>query len=51
MCGERENAEEVSQDTLLKIFESFEQLREPAHVRSWVLRIARDFCLMKRCRS
>lgn len=51
MCGHREDAEEVSQDTLLKVFENFEQLREPEHVRSWVLRIAKNFCLMKRRRS
>ena len=29
MCGQREDAEEVAQDTLLKVFESFDQLREP----------------------
>ena len=51
MCGHREDAEEVSQDTLLKIFENFDQLREPERVRSWVLRIAKNFCLMKRRRS
>jgi len=51
MCGHREDAEEVAQDTLFKVFESFDQLREPAHVRAWVLRIARNFCLMKRRRS
>jgi RNA polymerase sigma-70 factor (ECF subfamily) len=51
MCGHREDAEEVSQDTLLKVFENFAQLREPEHVRSWVFRIAKNFCLMKRRRS
>jgi len=51
MCGHREDAEEVSQDTLLKVFENFDQLREPERVRSWVLRIAKNFCLMKRRRS
>ena len=51
MCGHREDAEEVSQDTLFKVFESFDQLRDPEHVRAWVLRIARNFCLMKRRRS
>jgi RNA polymerase sigma-70 factor (ECF subfamily) len=51
MCGHREDAEEVSQDTLLKVFESFDQLREPERVRAWVLRIAKNFCLMKRRRS
>jgi RNA polymerase sigma-70 factor (ECF subfamily) len=51
MCGHREDAEEVAQDTLLKIFENFDQLREPERVRSWVLRIAKNFCLMKRRKS
>ena len=51
VCGHREDAEEVAQDTLLKVFESFEQLREPEHVRAWVFRIARNACLMKRRRS
>ncbi len=51
MCGQREDAEEVAQETLLKVFQSFDQLREPEHVRSWVFRIAKNACLMKRRRS
>jgi RNA polymerase sigma-70 factor, ECF subfamily len=51
MCGHREDAEEVAQDTLMKVFESFDQLREPERVRPWVFRIARNACLMKRRRS
>lgn len=51
MCGHREDAEEVAQDTLLKVFESFDQLREPERVRPWVFRIARNACLMKRRKS
>ena len=51
MCSQREDAEELYQDTVLKILESFDQLREPPHARSRVLRIARNFCLMKRRRS
>jgi RNA polymerase sigma-70 factor (ECF subfamily) len=51
MCGQREDAEEVAQDTLLKVFESFDQLREPERVRPWVFRIARNTCLMKRRKS
>jgi len=51
MCGHREDAEEVSQDTLLRVFENFSQLREPERVRSWVFRIAKNFCLMKRRKS
>lgn len=51
MCGQREDAEEVSQETLLKIFENLGQLREPEHIRSWVFRIAKNACLMKRRKS
>lgn len=50
-CGHREDAEEVAQETLLKVFESFAQLREPERIRSWVFRIARNACFMKRRRS
>jgi RNA polymerase sigma-70 factor (ECF subfamily) len=51
MCGQREDAEEVAQDTLLKVFESFHQLNDPASVKAWVFRIAKNYCLMKRRRS
>ncbi len=51
MCGQREDAEEVSQETLLKVFEKLEQLKEPENIRAWVFRIARNACLMKRRRS
>ena len=51
MCRDREDAEEVAQDTLLKVFESFDQLREPERVRPWIFRIARNACLMKRRKS
>ena len=51
MCGQREDAEEVAQDALLKVFESFDQLREPERVRPWIFRIARNACLMKRRKS
>jgi RNA polymerase sigma-70 factor, ECF subfamily len=51
LCGQREDAEEVAQETLLKVFASFEQLREPERLKSWVFRIAKNFCLMKRRKS
>lgn len=51
MCGQREDAEEVAQDALLSAFENFASLREPEHVRSWIFRIARNACLMKRRKS
>jgi len=51
MCGHREDAEEVAQETLIKVFENFDQLREPERVRAWVFRIAKNACLMKRRKS
>jgi RNA polymerase sigma-70 factor, ECF subfamily len=51
MCGQREDAEEVAQDTLLKIFENFDQLKDAESVKPWVFRIAKNFCLMKRRKS
>ncbi|MBK5291710.1 MAG: RNA polymerase sigma factor [Acidobacteriia bacterium] len=51
MCGQREDAEEVAQDTLLKVFEDWDQLRSPEQVKPWVFRIARNYCLMKRRHS
>ncbi len=51
MCGQREDAEEVSQEALLKIFENLGQLREPERLKPWVFRIAKNACLMKRRKS
>lgn len=51
MCGHREDAEEVAQETLMRVFENLNQLKDPAHVRGWVFRIAKNACLMKRRRS
>lgn len=51
MCGHREDAEEVAQDALFKVFEKLDQLREPERIRPWVFRIARNACLMKRRKS
>ncbi|MCS6953244.1 MAG: sigma-70 family RNA polymerase sigma factor [Bryobacterales bacterium] len=51
VCGQREDAEEVAQETLLKVFENFDQLREPERIRPWIFRIARNACLMKRRKS
>jgi RNA polymerase sigma-70 factor, ECF subfamily len=51
MCGHQEDAEEVAQETLLKVFENFDQLRDPQRVRPWVFRIAKNACLMQRRKS
>ncbi len=50
-CGQRDDAEEVAQDTLLKVFENFSQLQDPRNVRAWVFRIAKNACLLKRRKS
>lgn len=51
MCGRPEAAEEVAQETLIRVFESFDQLRDPERLRAWVFRIARNACLMQRRKS
>lgn len=51
MCGRPEIAEDVAQETLLKVFENIDQLREPERVRAWVFRIAKNACLMQRRKS
>jgi RNA polymerase sigma-70 factor (ECF subfamily) len=51
MCGQPEDAEEVAQEALLKVFESFASLREPERVRPWVFRIAKNACMMHRRKS
>jgi len=50
-CGKREDAEEVAQDTLLQVFQRLGQLRDPARLKAWVFRIAKNACLMKRRKS
>lgn len=50
-CGQREDAEDVAQETLLKVFESLNQLREPERIKPWVFTIARNVCYMKRRKS
>jgi len=51
MCGDREDARDVLQETLLKTFESVGELRHPAAFRTWLYRIASNACLMKRRKS
>ncbi len=51
MCGHKEDAEEVAQETLLKVFESIDQLRDPNRLKSWVFRIAKNECFLKRRKS
>ena len=51
MCGHREDAEEVAQETLLKVFESAEHLRAPDKLKPWIFRVAKNACMMKRRKS
>ena len=48
MCGEREDAQDVLQETLIKAFESMKTLKEPKALKSWLYRVAANQCLMKR---
>lgn len=48
MCGHREDAEDVLQDTLLTAFQGLRKLRDPVAVRTWLFRVASNQCLMKR---
>jgi RNA polymerase sigma-70 factor (ECF subfamily) len=51
MCRQREDAEEVSQETLLKVFQNLDQLHDPERLKPWIFRIAKNACLMKRRKS
>ena len=48
MCGEREDARDVAQDTLLQAYLSLKNLKHPEAMRSWVYRVVSNACLMKR---
>jgi RNA polymerase sigma-70 factor, ECF subfamily len=51
VCRQHEDAEEITQETLLRVFQNFNQLKDPERVKAWVFRIARNACLMKRRKS
>ena len=51
MCGQREDAEEVSQEALFQVFKDLDQLRDPTRLKPWVFRIAKNACLTKRRKS
>jgi RNA polymerase sigma-70 factor (ECF subfamily) len=48
VCGEPEDARDVSQETLIQAFRSLKQLRQPRALRSWLYRVVSNACLMKR---
>lgn len=51
MCRQREDAEEVAQETLLQTFQNLHQLHDPDRLKPWIFRIAKNACLMKRRKS
>lgn len=48
VCGEREDAKDVLQETLLQAYRSLKNLQHPEALRSWLYRVAANACLMKR---
>jgi len=48
ICGEREDARDVFQETLLQAFRSLKDLKDPKALRAWVYRVTANACLMKR---
>jgi RNA polymerase sigma-70 factor (ECF subfamily) len=47
-CGEREDAKDVLQDTLIQAYRSLGELDDPRAMTSWLYRVAANACLMKR---
>ncbi len=50
MCGDREDAREVLQDTLLASYRSLRSLKHPGAMRAWIYRVAANACMMMRRR-
>lgn len=48
MCGEREDARDVLQHTLLQAYRSLKDLDHPEALRSWLFRVAANACPMRR---
>jgi RNA polymerase sigma-70 factor (ECF subfamily) len=51
MCGQRDDADEVLQETLVKAYLSLKDLRDPGALRTWVYRVAANACLKMRRRG
>lgn len=51
MCGHREDAEDVLQETLISAYQKMSSLREPRALNTWLYRIVANNCLMKRRKS
>ena len=50
VCGHAEDAEDVMQDALLKTYRYVARIRKPEAFRTWLFRIVRNACLIKRRR-
>jgi RNA polymerase sigma-70 factor (ECF subfamily) len=48
MCGDREDAREVLQDTLLAVARSVRDFRGKSSLSTWLYTIARSFCIKRR---
>jgi RNA polymerase sigma-70 factor, ECF subfamily len=48
MLGNREDAQDVVQETFLSVFKSMGGLRDPARFTTWLYRIALNHCRMRR---
>jgi RNA polymerase sigma-70 factor (ECF subfamily) len=51
MCGDREDAKDVLQDTLLAAARGVRRFRGTSSLSTWLYAIARSFCIKKRRRS
>jgi RNA polymerase sigma-70 factor (ECF subfamily) len=51
MCGHRDDADEVLQETLMKAYVSLKNLRDPGALKTWVYRVAANACLKMRRRG
>jgi RNA polymerase sigma-70 factor (ECF subfamily) len=51
MCGHREDALDVLQETLLQAFRKLDTVEHPRALKSWIFRVASNACLMKRRRG
>lgn len=51
VCGNREDAEDVLIEALLKAYQAMEQLREPSSFRAWLTQIAKRVCFQLKRRE
>jgi RNA polymerase sigma-70 factor (ECF subfamily) len=51
MCGDRDDAQDVLQDTLVAAYRALKTVEHPEALRSWLYRVASNACLMMRRRG